>query len=172
MIAKLFKPKFPASVIRYVTRYGKAGPDELRILGGNTVSRDPEMLIREFMVSCDLKRNVLRPIIHASLSIPAGLSLSSAQWLSAAKCFLKELGFDPLEDHQFVVVQHLDRPHQHIHVIASRLSITTGKLVREVRGDYYQAHRAAASAAKVVGLSPVIPKRPRKWGPRLPAPRL
>lgn len=166
MIAKLFKPKKSIGpLVRYVLRDGITEPP-CQIIGGSVVGTDSATLLQEFMVGTDMRRDVLRPIIHASLSIPVGLSLTPAQWLSAARRFLMELGFHPLEDHQYMVVQHSDKPHQHVHVIASRISITTGKPVREALRDFRLAHCAAASAAREVGLTPVIPRR-RQPGARM-----
>lgn len=121
------------------------------------VAIDPEMLIEEFKVSCNLRTDVARPLVHASLSLRPGLSLNSEEWMSAVACFLKEMGFTPMNEHQLFVIEHLDTKHQHIHLVVSRISTTSGALVRELFRDYRLAHRAAAAAAMAVGLAPITP---------------
>lgn len=163
MIAKFFKPaasSLPA-LIRYVTREGRADK-RAEAIGGNMISSDSLALLREFRVSIALRPSVRRPLVHASLSIAPGLQLGTTGWRSACEAFLHELGFEPLNEHQYIIIQHLDTQHAHVHVIASRISVVTGALVREVKGDYFVAHRAVAAAARRVGFEPVVPGRSEK----------
>lgn len=155
MIANLTKGAGFRGALDYLMRTSRDEPPG-QVIGGNMAARDARELAAEFKTSRLLRQDVKRPVWHASLSIPPGIALSNEEWDKAARVFIKEMGFDE-DRNQFVLIRHDDRDHQHIHILASRIDIGNGRLVREGRGDYRQSHQAAAKAAQAVGLPPVNP---------------
>lgn len=139
----------------YLMRAGRDEPAGI-IIAGNMVARDSRSIAAEFKVSRQLRPDVNKPVWHASLALPPGQSLNDQDWDKAARVFMEEMGFDPAA-HQWTAIRHDDREHQHIHILASRIRVTDGKLSRERRGDYKLSHAAARKAAAAVGLKPVYP---------------
>lgn len=58
------------------------------------------------------------PVLHASLSFAHGDQLSNQDKVDIAQKLAKDLGF---ANNQYVVVEHHDKKHQHLHVIANRV---------------------------------------------------
>jgi len=87
---------------------------------------DPRSLAAEFAHSRRLRPDCKRPVWHCSLSLPAGEDLSDERFEEVARAHLENMGMDP-DKHQWCLVRHVDTPHSHVHLIASRISLD-GKL--------------------------------------------
>lgn len=122
------------------------------IIGGNLSGQDPRELSAELAAVRRLRPDCKRPVLHFSLSLPAGQDLTPQQWQQAARTFMEKMGIDP-ERHPHVLYKHVETAHQHIHLVVSRIGID-GSLAREARGDFKLAHKAAAAASLAVGLAP------------------
>jgi hypothetical protein len=155
VIAKIMKGGGFRGAADYLMRAGRDEPAGI-IIAGNMVALDGRGLAAEFKVARQLRPDVGKPVWHASLALPPGQSLNNQEWEKAARVFMEEMGLNP-ESHQWTAIRHDDREHQHIHILASRISVTTGKLARERRGDYKLSHAAARKAAAAVGLPPTDP---------------
>lgn len=60
-----------------------------------------------------------KPVLHTSLSLPAGETMTHDEWRQAAQIYLKEM---QLEGHQFVLTLHNDAKHQHCHLVINRVN--------------------------------------------------
>lgn len=87
---------------------------------------DPRSLAAEFAHSRRLRPDCKRPVWHCSLSLPAGEDLSDERFEEVARAHLENMGMDP-NKHQWCLVRHVDTPHSHVHLIASRIGLD-GKL--------------------------------------------
>ena len=101
-------------------------PDPLR--HGHTKDKiDAEGMIQEFDAIEKMRDSaidsdrVIKPVWHAMLSLKPGESLTEEQWLEAVETYLSDLGFD-LEN-KWVAVLHGDTDHQHVHIVANRISM-------------------------------------------------
>lgn len=94
------------------------------IIGGNMGGAAVGELTAEFAVVCRLRPSVTRPVWHCALSLPPGERLDSERWATVAEDFLARMDFPP--DTPWIAVQHRDTPHDHIHIIASRISLSGG----------------------------------------------
>jgi len=121
MIHSIRKGAGFGGVLKYVS-----DPNKGYLLGG---SYAPETSARE--IAADMGRHgherSSKPVFHASLNLPPGERLDDAQWLRAASQYLEGLGYS---DVPFVVYRHTDREHDHIHIVASRVTYG-GKLVSD-----------------------------------------
>jgi hypothetical protein len=97
----------------------KAGPDVE--LFGNMTGKNARELAREFAVAREQRPEVERPVWHSSLSSPPGERLTDQQWRDVAGDYVKRMGFSEL--HPWVAVRHSDEPHDHIHIVASRIGL-------------------------------------------------
>lgn len=85
-----------------------------------------EDLIVEFNTTKALRRDVVKPVWHNSLRLPKNEALTNSEWAIIADDYMKRMGFS--ETHLRCYVLHDDEDGQHIHIIASRVSLNAGKL--------------------------------------------
>lgn len=98
------------------------GDKNAELVGGTMSGTDPRMLAAEFGHTRRLRKDVTRPVWHCSLALPVGDRLSSQRWEDVAADFMQRMGFPP--DTQWVAVRHQDTDYDHIHIIASRVSLS------------------------------------------------
>ena len=121
MIHKIIKGRGFGGCLRYILN--KRGAS----LIGGSYERDASAS----RIAVDMRRvasasdRVEKPVFHSVLSLAPGEILTNAQWEQAARTYLEELGF---ADCPFVVVRHTDRDHDHVHLVASRVTYQ-GKVV-------------------------------------------
>lgn len=92
------------------------------VVGGNMSGFSISELSREFGYAHALRPDIEKPVWHNSLRLPKGEQLSNQQWDKIAHDYMSKMGFSPL--HPFVAIEHNDEEGQHIHLIASRVSLT------------------------------------------------
>lgn len=83
-------------------------------------------LIAEFNATKALRTEVVKAVWHNSLRLPKNEALTDAQWSEIADDYMSRMGFS--ETHLRCYVLHDDEDGQHIHIIASRVSLDAGKL--------------------------------------------
>lgn len=66
----------------------------------------------------------IKPVFHAMLSLRPGESLTASQWRTAVRKYMTDLGFT--ETHKYVAVMHRDKDHEHVHIVANRISLDEG----------------------------------------------
>lgn len=146
MIGKIF-PKSAGSFkkrIRYIFGCTKHDHEISQIvtIDSNCMSRDPlpailagreddvMEMIQEFDQVEILRRMSLdsdkpiKPVFHAILSLRPGETLTPAQWRTAVRKYMTDLGF--AENHKYVSVMHRDKDHEHVHIVANRISLDEG----------------------------------------------
>lgn len=146
MIGKIF-PKSAGSFkkrIRYI--YGCTKHDhaisQILTIDSNCIATDPlpallagsedEVLemVKEFDQVEILRRmsidsaKPIKPVFHAMLSLRPGETLTPSQWRTAVRRYMTDLGFD--ETHKYVAVMHRDKDHEHVHIVANRISLDEG----------------------------------------------
>jgi len=153
MIHSLRKGTGFGGVLRYISN-----PDKGYLLGGSYRIEAGTRDIAADMGSLAHERTS-KPVFHASLSLPPGERLDDAQWLSAASHYLQGLGYS---DVPFVVYRHTDREHDHIHIVASRVTYD-GKLV----SDSNDRQRGMALCRQIEKLYQLEAPTPRNVEPAL-----
>lgn len=140
MIGKQVKGRGFRELLNYL--FNKEGA---QLIGGNMVGENPRELAAEFRFLKALNPRVERVVYHASLSVPARKKLDNEKWIAIAQDYLNGMGFD---DNQYVIVRHVDRSHDHIHIVASRIKLTgecvhdgwdyrrSEQLIRQLERDY------------------------------------
>ncbi len=91
-----------------------------RVIGSNMLSGDCRGRLEEWKIeACRHGRSKFdNLIVHNSLSLPGGHTLTDAQWINVAEVWLKLIG---AERCSFVAIRHDDTDNQHIHLIWSRV---------------------------------------------------
>jgi hypothetical protein len=75
-------------------------------------------LIQQFNEVRYLNPKLSKPVLHASLSFAHSDQLSNQDKIDIGKQMAKDFGF---ENNQYVVIEHGDRQHQHLHIVANRV---------------------------------------------------
>lgn len=124
MKAKVERGSGFRGVANYILDEGKdAKGDKLpEIVGGTITATNAKGMSREFAVTRRLRPDIERPVWHCSLSLPPGDRLDSDKWDAVATDFMKEMGFP--DDTLYTVVRHNDMEHDHVHIVASRVSMS------------------------------------------------
>jgi len=120
--------------------------DNARILAGNMIGQTPRELSAEFAQSRQLRQDIKKPVWHQALSLPPGENISDERWQAIAEDYMRRMGF--ADRNLWVAIQHTDRGHQHIHLIASRVgldgkiwygrdeNLITSRVTQELEKDY------------------------------------
>lgn len=96
------------------------------------------------------------PVLHMAIALHPEEQLDNSQWSDVAARMLQGLGYT---DNRYIVIRHTDEPHDHIHVIASRVK-NSGKVVRDFR-EQVRASKIAAELEQEYGLRLVAYTRER-----------
>jgi hypothetical protein len=91
------------------------------VVGGNMSGFSISELSREFGFAHAIRPDIEKPVWHNSLRLPKGDKLTNAEWDKIAHAYMEKMGFSKL--HPFVAIEHNDEEGQHIHLIASRVSL-------------------------------------------------
>ncbi|EEO9711261.1 relaxase/mobilization nuclease domain-containing protein [Salmonella enterica] len=123
---KIKRGKSFAGVVLYALRSASHHKVAPVVIGGNMMGSFAKELIAEFDATKTLRSDVAKPVWHNSLRLPKSETLTDAQWSGIADDYMKRMGFS--ETHLRCYVLHDDEGGQHIHIIASRVSLDAGRL--------------------------------------------
>ncbi|EIL6004980.1 relaxase/mobilization nuclease domain-containing protein [Escherichia coli] len=123
---KIKRGKQFTGIVVYALEPASHHKTDPRVIGGNMAGNNIVDLIREFGQTKILRPDIKKPVWHNSLRLPYGEKLSEAQWATVADDYMSRMGFT--DTHLRCYVLHNDKAGQHIHIIASRIDITDGKL--------------------------------------------
>ncbi|EBW3178656.1 relaxase/mobilization nuclease domain-containing protein [Serratia marcescens] len=168
---KIKRGKNFAGVVLYALKPASHHKKDPIVIGGNMDESAAEDLIVEFNTTKALRPDVAKPVWHNSLRLPKNEALTDAQWSEIADDYMSRMGFS--ETHLRCYVLHDDAAGQHIHIIASRIELSSGKLylgknenlistriIEELEQDY-QLTRTKGTDALNPSSSPVKSRKSR-----------
>ncbi len=123
---KIKRGKTFNGLISYLLKPASHHKSDPYVVGGNVIESFAEALSAEFNATKLLRSDVSKPVWHNSLRLPVGESLPMQKWKQIADDYMKRMGFS--ETHLRAYVLHDDKDGQHIHIVASRIDATSGKL--------------------------------------------
>ncbi|CAH3670663.1 hypothetical protein AI2703V1_1501 [Escherichia coli] len=123
---KIKRGKTFNGLISYLLKPASHHKSDPYVVGGNVIESFAEALSAEFNATKLLRSDVSKPVWHNSLRLPAGESLPIHRWKLLADDYMKRMGFS--DTHLRAYVLHDDKDGQHIHIVASRIDATSGKL--------------------------------------------
>ncbi len=135
MIGKISIGKDFGSCIRYILEGRNGEKKELaEVLHYNNCYGDKNELTQQFRDVKALNRKIEKPVWHTSLSFTHNDKVSKKQLMEISEKLAKKFGFDK---NQYLVVQHHDTKHQHIHIVCNRVgfdskAISTSKNYQKV----------------------------------------
>lgn len=141
MISRKFANKKGSSAIRVKYVFGQSHEhkcEHVELVGGNVISSTLEDLIEEMDAPCHLRQSATgkdtgKCHMHYMLSLAPGETLQAHQWREILFKTMTALGYT--EDHKFFGELHHDTDHQHMHILANRISMRDYKLLSE-SNDY------------------------------------
>jgi hypothetical protein len=116
-------------------------------------------LIQQFNEVRQLNPKLSKPVLHASLSFAHSDGLTGQDKMDIGHQMAKDFGF---ENNQYVVIEHGDRKHQHLHVVANRVGYDA-KTVSD-SNSYHRMATFCRNIEKKHQLQQVL--SPRKFLPR------
>ncbi|HDG1675074.1 TPA: relaxase/mobilization nuclease domain-containing protein [Kluyvera cryocrescens] len=123
---KIRRGKSFAGVVLYALKPASHHKKDPIVIGGNMDGSDVGELIAEFNATKTLRPEVAKAVWHNSLRLPKNEALTDAQWSEIADDYMSRMGFS--ETHLRCYVLHDDAAGQHIHIITSRIELSSGKL--------------------------------------------
>lgn len=132
---------------------------EAELLSSNLCYGNKKELISQFNEVRRLNQNLSKPVQHITISLAKGEQLHNARLVAIAEDCAKDIGF---EKNQYIVIAHHDTGHQHIHIVANRVSFD-GKTVK----DNHNFRKMAVYCRKMEekhGLQKVL--SPRRYLPK------
>lgn len=117
---------------------------------GGTVWGSMTEMKQQFEATGKIRPEIGKPVVHFSLSLPSDDGkLDSGKWLDIAEDFMRGMKF-PL-DTAWVAVRHADTAHDHIHIVASRVSMS-GKVWND-SNDFLRGMTVTSQLEKKYGLT-------------------
>lgn len=123
---KIRRGKSFTGVVLYALKPASHHKKDPIVIGGNMDGSDVGELIAEFNATKALRPEVIKAVWHNSLRLPKNEALTNSEWAIIADDYMKRMGFS--ETHLRCYVLHDDEAGQHIHIIASRIELISGKL--------------------------------------------
>ena len=156
---KIKRGKTFNGLISYLLKPASHHKSDPYLVGGNVIESFAEALSAEFNATKLLRSDVSKPVWHNSLRLPVGEGLPMQKWKQIADDYMKRMGFS--ETHLRAYVLHDDKDGQHIHMVASRIDATSGKLylgknenlistriIQELEKDYQLTRTKGTDAVK------------------------
>lgn len=147
MIAKAVKGKGFRGALNY-----DLGKEKGRVIDSNMAGQNPRELAAEFGEIRKLRPNLGKAVLHVSLSAAPGEKLTDEQWRAVGQRYLSGMGFT---DNQFVTTRHTDTEHEHIHILANRIT-HAGEVVSDSQ-DYKRQEAIMREIERDYGLQRVAP---------------
>lgn len=158
MIGKIIIGKSFRGCLNYCLDKKLAEVLDYNLCGGNK-----RELLEQFTDVRNLNQNVSRPVQHVTLSMAKGEQLSKHNLIQLAEECSKDSGFDK---NQFVVIQHHDTEHQHIHIVINRIGLN-GKTISDSNNykkmsDFCRRMELKFKLQKVLNPKRFLPKEMRQ----------
>ena len=149
MIGKITKSGSFKNLVNYLDK------ENAVVLGTNMYGQDSRELTAEFMTVRDLNPGIKHPVLHASLSLLPGESLTDEQFKEACLTWMEKMGFD-LTKNQYLIVRHQDTEHAHAHIAINRIDMVSAKVVVD-SFERYRSQEIVRHLEQTYNLEPVAP---------------
>jgi hypothetical protein len=149
MIGKISKSGSFKQLVEYLDK------ENAVVLGTNMYGQGSRELTAEFMAVRDLNPGIKQPVLHASLSLSPGESLTDEQFREACVTWMEKMGFDSSKN-QYLIVRHSDTEHEHAHIAINRIDMVSGKVVVD-SFERYRSQEIIRQIERTYGLERVAP---------------
>ena len=136
MKSKIHRNQSCGATIDYVFDAAKHGGHKSEYIDGTTVGDRPQIIRAEFAAVRDQRADIGKPLEHISLALPQGDHLTTVQWSTVIRDYLRGMGIDA-DQMQWFAVRHKDKKHEHVHLLINRI-MENGK-VWDNKNDVYHS---------------------------------
>ena len=150
MITKVLQSNNLAATLDYVYQSSK----DPQVVESTCFDSSRDGAYEDIKRMIDQRPDVSKPVFHAVLSVPEHEQLSPHAWEDIAREYTHRMGYGEVP---FVAVKHQDTSHQHIHIIASRIT-TDAKIIR----DSFEAYRSQ-EVARTLEKKHELTRVPSSW---------
>ena len=133
-------------VLDYVLGKDKAAD----VVAGTMAGDNPRDLAKEFGAVRQLRPEIINPVWHCSLALPAEEKCDPDKWGAIANAFMAQIKFPP-DTTAWLAVRHQDTDHDHIHIVASRIAVD--RTIWHGRNDVRKAITATQALERRFGLT-------------------
>jgi len=112
-----------------------------RLLATNLIEGDNSELAEQFEEVAKQHSGIKEPVHKVAISIKPGEHLETHQWLEVGRSYLEEMGY---KDCPFLIAQHREKDHEHIHILTSRIDFNG-----DVVSDSFEKKRARKWAQSI-----------------------
>lgn len=122
-----------SKAISYALQEAKKYPEDTRakVLELNQVYGSSKEMGKQMREVSDDRKTVQKPVLHVQINFHPDEKLNNAQAMQAIDSILKDIGIEK-DNHQYVIVQHKDKEHDHYHIVANRVGMD-GELLNDHR---------------------------------------
>jgi hypothetical protein len=128
--------------------------DRAEVLEYNKCFGDKYELAEQFRDVQKLSKRVEKPVLHLSLRLAPGETLTRNQWIEVGREAAKEF---QVENNQYMIVLHKDTKEQHIHIVANRVGFD-GKVAKD-NNSYLRMAKLSRRLEKQYNLQQVLSPR-------------
>lgn len=128
------------------------------LLAVNVREGTPQRMAQEMQRLAAESSRIRKPVWHTALSWPPGEQVSREQKIAAAEKYCELMGA-PFENHQVVVFEHHDKPHEHIHIYLNRVPLDGGPALR-TDNNFYKQPGVCRQISQELGMQ-ALPQRRR-----------
>ena len=134
-----------------VLNYSLQESKDAKIIDKNVIGRDAKELSKAFEKVADLNTRAEKKVKHFSLSFAPGDAekLNPGTLSRISQDFLKKMGY---KNNQYVVIQHNDTKHPHVHIVVNRIDPETCKAVAD-SNEKIRGSRIAREIEREYGLT-------------------
>ncbi len=122
MLSNIVKGSHFLEALQY-TKGKKQSQVLVKKVNGRTVKQQ----VNSFEQVWNQRRRVQRPMFHVSLSVHHDDKVDAVTWRKIIRRYLREMGY---KNCPYIAIRHSDRLHDHVHIIASRIT-HNGQLVSD-----------------------------------------
>jgi hypothetical protein len=149
MIGKISKSGNFKKLVEYLDK------EDAVVIGTNMYGQGSRELTAEFMAIRDLNPGIKQPVLHASLSLLPGESITDEQFRQVCETWIEKMGFN-LTKNQYLIVRHKDTEHEHAHLAINRIDMLNGKVVVD-SFERYRSQEIIRDLEQTYGLEQVAP---------------
>ena len=104
---------------------GFAQGQRARLLASNVAGDSPVEIAEEFEKVAALRPGISEPVHKVSINLKPGEHLETRQWLEVGRSYLETMGY---KDAPFLIAQHREKDHEHIHIVTSRVDFNGARV--------------------------------------------
>jgi uncharacterized protein YeaO (DUF488 family) len=153
MITQIYRGKSPQRTLNYIKN-----KKESSLVDKNVIFCDS----REFQMVIKENPRVTNPVNHIILSPNYADQVDAEKWKKICRRYLEEMGYT---NHQYIAYRHEDTKHDHLHILVSRIDLTTHKAL-STKNNYLKSLKVRQKLEEEFNLTPTTATKQEQLTPK------